>query len=155
MNIGLIIYSQTGNTRSVAEKLKDKLSSSGHSAVIDEIVISGNSPAQPGKFELKTVPDPGSYDSVIFGSPVQAFSLNPVMKAYMEKLPVLTGKKVGIFVTKQLPLLQAGGTGAIAHMKKACEAKGANVVGTEIVVWSEKKRDKTLKQCVENLSKLF
>jgi flavodoxin len=155
MNIGIIIYSQTGNTRSVAAKIQEKLNAAGHNAVIDEITITGNTPAQPGKFEFKAVPDPGSYDAVIFGAPVQAFSLNPVMKAYLEKLPTLTGKRVAIYVTKQLPLLQAGGTGAIAHIRKACEGKGALVVGSEIVVWAEKKREKTMKNCVDQISGLF
>jgi flavodoxin len=155
MNIGIIIYSQTGNTRSVALKIQEKLNAAGHNAVIDEIIISGDTPAQPGKFELKATPDPGSYDSVIFGAPVQAFSLNPVMKAYLEKLPVLTGKRVAIFVTKQLPLLQAGGTGAIARIRKACEGNGALVVGTEIVVWAEKKREKSINNCVDKISGLF
>ncbi len=155
MHIGLIIYSQTGNTRSVAVKIQEKLNSSGHTASIDEITITGSTPAQPGKFKLKHIPDPGSYDALIFGAPVQAFSLNPVMKVYMEQLPDLTAKKVAIYVTKQLPLLQAGGTGSIARMKKACEAKGAHVAGTEIVVWAEKKREETVKKCVDNISKLF
>jgi NAD(P)H dehydrogenase (quinone) len=155
MNIGIIIYSQTGNTRSVAVKIQEKLTAAGHTAAIDEITITGNTPAQPGKFELKTAPDPGSYDAVIFGAPVQAFSLNPVMKAYFEKLPALSGKKVALFVTKQLPLLRAGGTGAIAHMKKASEAKGGLVVGSEIVVWAEKKREKTINHCVDQISALF
>ncbi len=155
MRIGLIIYSQTGNTRSVAGKIRDKLNAAGHNADIDEITIIGDSPAQPGKFELNHIPDPQDYDAVIFGAPVQAFALNPVMKKYMEDLPLLSGKKVAIFITKQLPLLFAGGTGAIAAMKKSCEERGACIAGTEIVVWAEKKRDQTVRRCVDNISKLF
>jgi NAD(P)H dehydrogenase (quinone) len=155
MKIGLIIFSQTGNTRSVAKKLQEKLAAAGHSAVLEEITITGDTPAQAGKFELANVPAVDSYEAIIFGAPVQAFSLNPAMKAYMEQLPSLAGKKVAIFVTKQIPLLWLGGRGAVAMMKKACETRGANVTGTEIVVWAEAKREKTVGKCVENLSKLF
>lgn len=155
MNIGLIIYSQTGNTKSVAEQLLEELSASGHTVNMEQITITGNTPAQPGKFELTGVPVPDSYDAIIFGAPVQAFSLNPVMKAYMDQLPPLSGKKVACFVTKQIPLLWFGGTGAIALMKKACESKGAEVVGTEIVVWARAKRERSIEDCVKNLRSLF
>lgn len=155
MKIGLIIYSQTGNTKHVAEKLQQKLSAAGHEVSLEEITISGDVPAQPGKFQLTRIPAAEKYDSIIFGAPVQAFSLNPVMKAYMKKLPSLAGKKVAIFVTKQIPLLWFGGTGAVARMKKACESSGAEVAGTEIVVWAETKREQTIRKCVENLSRLF
>ncbi len=155
MNIGIIIYSQTGNTKKVADKLKEKLEAKGHNAAIEQISISGSTPAQPGKFELVDVPAPDNYEAVILGAPVQAFSLNPVMKAYLEKLPPLPERQAACFVTKQLPLLWIGGTGAVAKMKKECESRGAKVIGTEIVVWSKAKREKSINQCVDNLSALF
>jgi len=155
LKIGLIIYSLTGNTKNVAVKLKDKLSSAGHSVSLEEIKISGNTPAQPGKFQLTTIPDIDTYDQLIFGAPVQALSLNPVMKTYLKQLPELNGKIVACYVTKYLPLLWFGGTGAISAMKKICESKGAQVLGTEIVVWAESKREKTITRCIENLSRLF
>lgn len=157
MKIGIIIYSQTGNTKKVAGKLQEKLSSAGHDASIEEITIDGKIPAQPGKFELANIPAVEIYDAVIFGAPVQAFSLNPVMKVYMkkQKLQSLAGKKAAIFVTKQIPLFWVGGTGAVGIMKKACESGGAEVLGTEIVVWAKKKREQTIKRCVDNISNLF
>ncbi len=155
MNIGMIIYSQTGNTRKVAERLREKLAVAGHTVTLEEIIIKGDTPAKPGKFEFKEVPAPDGYDALIIGAPVQAFSLNPVMKAYLEQLPSISGKKIAVFVTKQLPMLWVGGTGAIKIMKKACEAKGASVTGAEIVVWAGKKREQSIKQCVEKLAGLF
>ncbi|MDW7738890.1 MAG: flavodoxin family protein [Bacillota bacterium] len=155
MKIGLVYYSQSGNTRQVAGKIKDKLVDSGHEVTLDEITITGKSPAQPRQFQLNHVPAVEGYEAVIFGAPVQAFSLNPAMIAYMSQLPSLSGKKVACFVTKQLPLLFVGGTGAIARMKKEVESRGANLVGTDIVVWAESKRDKTTKQCIENMGKYF
>jgi NAD(P)H dehydrogenase (quinone) len=155
MKIGLIIYSGTGNTRSVAIKLQEKLTAAGHAVCLEEITITGNTPAQPGKFELKQIPAVDSYDALIFGAPVQAFSLNPVMKAYMAQLPPLNGKRVALFVTKQIPQLWLGGTGAIATLKKEVESRGGKVIGSEIVVWAEKKRAETSQQCIDKISKLF
>lgn len=155
MNIGLVIYSGTGNTRSVAVKLQEKLTAAGHAVTLEEITITGNTPAQPGKFELKQIPAVDSYDALIFGAPVQAFSLNPVMKAYMAQLPPLNGKRVALFVTKQLALIWLGGTGALAAMKKEVESRSGKVIGSEIVVWAEKKRAETTQKCIDNISKLF
>lgn len=155
MKIGIIIYSQTGNTKNLALKIYDKLQASGHTVSVEEITIEGDTPAQPGKFELIGIPETESYDALIFGAPVQAFSLNPVMKAYLKTLTSLSGKKVAIFVTKQIPLLWVGGTGAVAIMKKACESRGAEVIGTEIAVWAKKNREQSIRKCVDNISRLF
>ncbi len=155
MKIGVIIYSLSGNTRHVATRLQDKLAAAGHEVSLEEITITGNTPAQPGKFELQEMPDPERYEALIFGAPVQAFSLNPVMKAYLEKLPPLNGKRTAVFVTKQLALLRIGGTGAIGMMKKTCAEKGAKVAGDAIVVWAGKKREESIGRCVEKISALF
>ena len=41
MNIGIIVYSQTGNTLSVAKKLEEKLSLAGHSATLEQVKAIG------------------------------------------------------------------------------------------------------------------
>ncbi len=155
MNIGIIIYTQTGNTGIVARKLQEKLSDAGHTANVEQITISGDTPAQPGKFKLDNVPAVDGYDAIIFGSPVQAFSLNPVMKSYLEQLPSMTNNKVACFVTKQLPISWTGGTQATGKMRSICGAKGAVVKGGEIIFWSKGKRDQSVSKGVENLSNLF
>ncbi len=155
MKIGLIIYSHTGNTLRVAEKIKVKLDEQSHNVTLEQIQISGDKPAQPGKFELTGIPAVDSYDALIVGAPVQAFSLNPVMKAYLAQLPKLEGKKVALFVTKQLPALWLGGTGSIKIMKQECESRGAKVIGSDIVVWAPSKRDQTTAACVKNMLSYF
>lgn len=155
MKIGLIIYSHTGNTKAVAREIADKLTAEGHEARIDEITISGTTPAQAGKFELTSIPAVEHFEALIFGAPVQAFALHPVMKTYLQQLPAMQGKKVVVFVTKHLPLLWLGGTGAVATMRKACEEKGAKVLGSEIVVWAEKRRHESMQKCVQNIGRIF
>ncbi len=155
MNIGMVIYSQSGNTLSVAEKIKSKLMEDGHAVTLEQIGISGDKPAQPGKFKLTEIPAVEGYEALIIGSPVQAFSLNPVMKAYLAELPDLKNKKVALFVTKQLPALWLGGTGSIKIMKQECEERGAKVVGSDIVPWADSKREEATRQCVANMAKYF
>jgi len=96
MNIGIIIYSQTGNTNSVALKLKEKLSAAGHSVDIEQIEISGELGPRATNFQLKTKPDVDTYDALVFGAPVQAFSLSPAMKSYLTD-GITKGQKSRLF----------------------------------------------------------
>ncbi len=153
MNIGMIIYSHTGNTHAVAQKLQEKLTAAGHSVSIEQVTITGK--AEPGKFQFTTQPSVDPYDAVIFGSPVQAFSLNPVMEGYLKQLPSLNGKKVAFLITKQLPFYWTGGNRATSTMSKICQGKGAEVLGSGIAIWAKSRRESTTRDCVEKLSKLF
>ncbi len=155
MKIGIIIYSQTGHTREVAGLLQEKMAEKGHQVEIEEITISGKTPAQPGQFELTASPDPGNFDAVIFGSPVQAFNLNPVMSAYLDQLPAMQGRETACFITKQLPIKWTGGTQAAGKIKDACKAKGAVVKGAEIIFWAQRKRRDSINQAIERLAGLF
>ncbi|MBN1935296.1 MAG: flavodoxin family protein, partial [Anaerolineae bacterium] len=102
MKIGIIVYSQTGNTYSVAQKLETRLAAAGHSVTLERITIIGEaSPGTPVQFQTR--PDVGPYDALVFGAPVQAFSLVTVMRSYLGQIASLQGKQVACFVTKQLP----------------------------------------------------
>lgn len=154
MKIGVIVYSQTGNTFSVAGKLKDKLTTAGHSVTVERIVPTSGE--KDGKnIQFGKLPDLSQYDGLVFASPVQAFSLSAVMAAYMKQLPALNGKKIALFVTKGLPFAWTGGSRAIGTMKKACEARGGTVGATGIVVWRGANRDKNIADVVDAISKAF
>ena len=154
MNIGIIVYSQTGNTYSVALKLKEKLATAGYSVNIERVKISGRESGAKD-FQFKTRPKVKTYDALVFGSPVEAFSLSPVMKSYLTQIASLKSKKVACFVTKHLPFYWTGGNQAVNKMKKICESKGAAVCESGIVIWSSTHREKMITDVVEKLSKLF
>ncbi|GAI77538.1 unnamed protein product, partial [marine sediment metagenome] len=105
------------------------------------------------KFE--TLPDAEPYDALVFGSPVQAFSLSSVMASYLGQIASLQGKKVAFLVTQFFPFPWMGGNRTAGQMKKICESKGAAVCGAEIVNWSNLSREKRITEVVEKLSKLF
>jgi len=155
MNIGIILYSQTGNTYSVSLKLKEKLVTAGHSVNIERLKVVGE--VQPGTKDIKfeILPNTGSYDALVFGSPVQAFSLSSVMASYLTQIPSLQGKKVAFLVTQFFPFPWMGGNRTVGQMKKICEPKGAAVCGTAVVNWSNPNREKRITEVVEKLSKLF
>lgn len=155
MKLGIIVYSKTGNTLSVAEKLKEKLTAAGHSVNIERITAVDEKQSDPKKIQLQKLPDLSGYDALIFGTPVQAFSAAPIMKVYMPQLPSLSGKKAACFVTKGLPLVATGGNQAIALMKGAIESKGGNVVDTAIIRWGGSGRDQRINEMVDKFSKAF
>lgn len=151
MNIGIIVYSQTGNTLSVAQRLKGAIEAKGHSAAIEQVTAEGE--LQPGKpVNIASSPDAAKYDALVLASPVMAFSLNPVMKAYLNELPDIAGKKALCFVTQGLPFDWMGGNQALKHMSAALKQKGAEVCGAGIVHWKdEEKREAQAAKTVETL----
>jgi NAD(P)H dehydrogenase (quinone) len=154
VKIGIIVYSQTGNTFSVAQELKEKLAAAGHTVNVERLTTVGGE-VDPKKAKIEKFPDLSTYDALAFGGPVQAFSLSQVMAGYMSQLPSLQGKKVVCFVTKGLPLALTGGNKAVSQLKSACESKGGKVVGTGIVYWVNKDRENHINEVVGKLSKSF
>lgn len=154
MKIGIIVYSQTEHTYNVAIKLKEKLQAIGHDPEIEKVIPSGD--VHPGSKNIKFINQPPveSYDALIFGAPVHAFSLAPTMKAYLKEIESLQDKNIACYVTKGLPFHRTGGNKAISIMKKICESKGGNIVGTDIIVWRGG-REKHIADLVENFSSLF
>ncbi len=154
MKIGIIVHSQTGNTYQVAQKLQETLLGAGHSVNIERIEVIDAKERDINKIQIKSFPNLATYDALVFGAPVHAFSLCPGMAAYMSQVPSLEDKKVACFVTKGLPLSGTGGNQAISKMRKLCESKGGTVCGTGIVVWN-KNREKQITKMSEELSRLF
>jgi len=155
MSIGIVVYSWTGNTLSVAESLKEKLSDAGHSVTLEKVTVVGERERGSREFELGTRPDVTGYDAVIFGAAVEAFSLSPVLKAYLEQVDSLEGKTVGCLVTQQFPYPWLGGNRAIRQMKKLVKAKGATVGGSAVAHWAASKRQSSIAAAVESLANLF
>lgn len=153
MKTGILVYSQTGNTRSVAEKLRDELAAAGHEVEVAEVVPEGE--VHPGKKGViyREKPDPAPYECIVMAAPVQAFSLSVGLRAYLEQLEPdsLAGKKVLGFVTKQLPGKWTGGNRAISQMSRICAEKGAGLSAGEIIVWTGKNRDQRIEQAVSKL----
>jgi hypothetical protein len=152
VNIGIIVYSRTGNTLAVAEKLLAACRALGHNAVIERVTALNEDP-NDRTVDIKSAPDPSAYDAVMFGAPVQAFSLSPIMKTYLEKLPVRGGQKACCFVTQQLSKPWLGGTRAVRQICGICRSKGFEIAETGIVNWSSKSRESQISQVVSKLSR--
>ena len=152
MNIGIIIFSRTGNTLSVAQKVRDACVAQGHTAVIERVTAENEDPNTKGPVLFKSTPDPTHFDAVIFGAPVQGFSLSPIMKAYLAQIPQIEGKMVNCFVTQHFPKAWMGGKQAIRQMRDLCKTKGMDIAETGIVNWTSKSRDDQITGVASRLS---
>ncbi len=155
MKIGIIVFSYTGNTALAAEDIKKDLVKKGHSVKIERIVTDGDAQKMRNEIKFKAVPRTEPYDSLIFGSPVWAFHLNPIMARYLTDLPSLDGKKAVVFVTKGLKYNWTGGNQSVKKMRKLIEKKGGKVLGSGVIVWKKTGPTDEMPQVVRNISDVF
>lgn len=145
MNVGILFYSQTGNTLSVAKKLEAQLKAQGHGAVLEQVRLIGEiKPNVPCQFER--IPDISGYDALIIGAPVHAFQLCAPMKELLPKLGSMQGKRVRCFITKGLFEKAFGGKRSIRELAKLCKDKGADVGESVIINWKNPERDTLIDQ---------
>jgi NAD(P)H dehydrogenase (quinone) len=155
MNIGIIIHSHTGHTHLVSHKQMEKLSSGGHSVKIKRVIPENDMQPDIKKIIFKSAPEISTFDALIFGAPVRAFSLSPVLTAYLNQIPSLDRKKILLFTTMFLPFTWMGGENAIYQMKKICFTKSGDVCETGIIKWSGFGRDKRINKMVDRFCGKF
>lgn len=151
MDIGIIVYSKSGHTFTVATRLKERLSAKGHNVSLERIVTAG--PTSPGvaSVTLKTRPDVGRYDAVVFGCPVNGGLPAPPMRSYLEQLVSLRGKKVACLVTGFFKAAW-GRNQTMAAVREICESKGADICGSASVGWFNIRRHRHITQAVDELA---
>ncbi len=132
MKIAIVVYSQTGNTRKFAEIIEKKLKSKKHATDLFDLKVTGDVHPGAKNFKISNSPDISSYDTVLIGTPVWAFSSAPVIPAFLKNTD-LKGKKVLPFVTMGFPFKVLGGTRAISVLSKAAANNGAEVLPGSIV----------------------
>jgi len=76
MKIGIIVYSQTENTYSVALKLQDKLLSDGHEVNLERVIPVGEIPPRAKAVEFQNAPEVAGYDALVFGCQCMHFLLH-------------------------------------------------------------------------------
>ena len=80
-----MVHSKTGNTLSVAEKLKTKLAAKGHSVTIERVSPTDEEEIMLNDVRLKNSPNIDAYDGIVFAGSVRAFSLSPAMAVYLKQ----------------------------------------------------------------------
>jgi putative NADPH-quinone reductase len=153
MNIGIIVFSKTGNTLSVAEKLRDTLLEKGHRAALENVTASNDVEMDPNKILLTNPPSTKGYDMLVFASPVYGFRLPAVMQVYLQEIPSLEGKLAAGFVTQAFPFPSWGGNQTIRGMEKLVQAKSGKLKATGVVNWTfTGKRKALIAQTIERIA---
>ncbi|HPJ01698.1 MAG TPA: flavodoxin [Candidatus Limiplasma sp.] len=153
MNIGIILYSETGNTLAVAQRVADTLQAAGHTAEIRQVTILSRDKAD-APVVLKTAPTVEGFDLLIFAAPVQAFSLCRAMTQYLKQLKTVPSVPIGCYVTQGLPKKWMGGNRAYNTMRSLLMSHGAmEPVRLGHVHWKSSEREEQIAQLVSATAK--
>jgi flavodoxin len=155
VNIGIIIYSHTGNTLSVAEKLKEELAEAGHKVTLERLETVGPATLATESDPLKEQPAVDRYDALVLGCPVRGGTPAPPMLTFLEQIESLQGKMVALLVTGFFPFDGWGRNQTIGLLEEICESKGATVSGAESVGWFSLRRKRQISDAVDGLSHRF
>ena len=100
----VVYYSRTGNNRTIAKTIAEKLS-----ADIDEIIdkknrqgklnwlLAGRDSRARKLTEIEFQKNPQDYDTIIIGSPIWAWNPIPPIRTYLQQVD-LKGKRVAFFI---------------------------------------------------------
>lgn len=152
MDIGILVYSYTGNTLSVAERIKEKIQSNGDKAEIHQITCTNGDPNGKNPMTLKDVPDVSKYDKLIIGAPINAFSVCKALKLYFKNTRI-NGCQVNCFVTQHFKYSIFGGNRGIKQISNLASKQGATIIKTAIIHWSSKDREQQIVESAELLSR--
>lgn len=154
MNAGIIVHSHTGNTLLVAKRVEEALLTQGHNVTIARVSAVNEEPNSKKPLVLKDKPDTKPYDYIILCAPVRAFSLSPVMKAYLLQLSSLQGKKLSCFVTQHLSKPWMGGNRAVKQMAHHIGRLDGTLLHTGIINWTNKTRSEQIERMTTAFCKI-
>lgn len=155
MKIGIMVHSKTGNTLSVAEKLKTKLAAKGHSVTIERVSPTDEEEIMLNDVRLKNSPNIDAYDGIVFAGSVRAFSLSPAMAVYLKQPFKLRGKKVACLLTQAFYFSWMGGNNAMNTMQKSITNNGGVVEASGIIHWMSAKRESQIEVLTDTISQAF
>jgi flavodoxin len=157
MKVGIIVYSKTGNTLQVAERIRAALIEAGLHAEVQRFSAETENAQSNTPVRLTAQPDPNEYDAVIFGAPVQAFSLEPAMSMYLKQIGTLKNVSTLCFVTQHFKKAWMGGNRAMKQLLAQLHEKGVAATAMGVVNWSGNQRevqiDRIAIQCVKALKR--
>lgn len=152
VQIEIIVYSMTGHTLSVATKLQEALSATGHDVRLDPLRATGPANSRATDAPLETGPEIGRHDTLVLACPVRGGMPAPPMASYLERITSLEGKRVACLVTGIFPA-GWGRNQALAQMVETCASKGAAVCGSASVGWWSLSRRRQIVAVVEDLAR--
>ncbi|MFP4418851.1 MAG: flavodoxin family protein [Chitinivibrionales bacterium] len=137
MKVGILVHSHTGTTLKFAREIESRLKEKGHDVSLVKLetdpAVDPSNISKVKDFKISNLPDATSFDYLLVGGPVWAFSATPVITSCFKQMGSLQGKKVIPFVSMGSPMRFMGGNRAVGMIRKAAEQQGAEVVGNGYV----------------------
>jgi NAD(P)H dehydrogenase (quinone) len=154
MKIGIILYSSTGHTRTVAYRLVSSLSNNGHQVEIVPLEPDSEMNFTVEHVELKRIPDVSKFNALVLASPVIGDHINAPMASFLEASPPLEGKKIILMATHFFP--HAWGCRQMFRAMRTHHALiGSEVIGQGDVIWLGFNRRRRTDKMVEHLTSLI
>lgn len=136
MHIGIILYSMSGHTASIAKAIAERFRKENHDVDIKLLMVTGMTHPGSKRFSICNLPeseDIDGYEAIIFGGPVWLFKASPVILKFLGWLEKLHGKRVTCFVTQLAPWPSFGGYQALKAMSDQLKESGASVLPGESI----------------------
>jgi flavodoxin len=144
MNVGIIFYSRSGNTRQIAERIKNQAEEHDHTVNVVEVIPvkqpgflkAGYSAIRQKELPIKNDSlDVSSWDVVLVGCPIWAGKPAPFIKTLLKNTSHLNGKKTSMFITC------SGGSESktVNLLKSYLEGKQAKISNKKLIVHMNRK----------------
>jgi flavodoxin len=158
MNIGIIIYSMSGHTATVAKAIAERFRRENHDVDLKLLMVTGMTHPGSKRFSICNLPESeeiDGYDVLFFGGPVWLFSASPVILKFLGMLEKLDGKKTMNFVTQVSPWPSLGGYQALKMMNDRLKESGATVLPGESVQYFFGTDRRKLNETMERIYQRF
>lgn len=150
MKIGIIVYSETGNTLALCERARDILSGDG----LDVTLVRLEADILGDARSLRGLPPAEHYDLVILGTPVHGFSLPVPVQQYLARAKFREGVRYGVLVTQFFKADWLGGTRTVSQAVAALARFHPVVYGTAIVHVRSRRKDEQVNAAMRALTKI-
>lgn len=148
MKIGIIYYTETGHTLQACNALKERFVSDGHEVELKPVTVYD---VKTNK-ALKDRPSADGYDLIVFGTPVQGFSLPIPMSEYLKSISIPLNQKIGVIITQYFKISWMGGNHTMRQLLSALDSYHPNLYAYSVIHWSSKRRDEQIIKAVQKFS---
>ena len=131
MSTGIVLYSYTGHTQKVIEKLADQMENRPSIFTLEPVRQINLSDL---KTPIKSIPNIAAYDTVILATPVHGGRMSSPMATFLDETQALKNKKVILLATHLFPH-KWGCAQMFQAIEEECTRIGAEVIHTDDICW--------------------
>lgn len=156
MDIIVIYFSLTGNTKKLAVRIYEVLKVKGHNVALFEVQNFKKKSFLAYCFDtifekepqIEKIPSISKVDIVFIGSPVWVGKITPYIRKLIKELDLL-GKKTFLFITYGTGLFK---NRAMLEFEKLVKEKGGEVIGKLLIKGSKVEKEiEEIKKCLKEL----